>query len=145
MLRNKLIPSTNMRFIHKVLEFEKNHELTGQDSCHIGEWSLIGYPQPGNKVYVFKEKNGKLLQTGETIQYGSLVKIDSIKIFNYYFYKNKIIYDKELFALLDWKSNQHMDFKKNNRYVRVHFGIRDIKETNNLLHDINSNYYIIQK
>ena len=55
MLRNQAL-STNMAFRRKVLEFNTNPELTGQETCHIGEWSLIGLPQPGNKVYVFKEK-----------------------------------------------------------------------------------------
>ena len=44
-----------------------------------------------------------------------------------------------MFALLDWESNQHMDFKKSNRYVSVYSLILlDIKETNKLLYDINS-------
>ena len=54
----------------------------------IEEWVTIGCFQPGNRVFLFKEKNGKLLQTGETIQYGSLVKVDNIKIFYQYFSLN---------------------------------------------------------
>lgn len=102
----------------------------------IEEWVAIGCNQPYNKIFVFKEKNNKLLQTGETIQYGSIVKVDNIKIFHHYFYKGKMIYKKEYFALLSWGSNQHMDFNKNHRYVRAHNILSNIKEHYILLNSI---------
>ena len=91
-----------------------------------------------NRVFLFKEKNGKLLQTGETIQYGSLVKVDNIKIFYQYFYKGKINYKKKFFAELSWESNQHMDFNKSHRYIRAISVLNNIKECNDQIKYINT-------
>ena len=85
----------------------------------INEWVSVGCIQPGNKVFLFKEKNGKLFQTGETIQYGSLVKVNDVTIFIQYFYKGKIKKEQEFFARVSWESNQHIDLNKSDRYIRA--------------------------
>lgn len=148
----------NYEFSNILMNFRKKHILYRDDvretegdgniienyTIPVGLWVAIGCSQPGNRIFVFKEKNDKLLQTGETIQYGSIVKVDNLKIFSDYFYKGKIISKKKIFAQLTWKSNQHLGFNKKNRYIRAASILfkYEIKENNILLDTISkSNLY----
>ena len=127
------------RYYEKVCDFKfKNHSYESSRTVSIEEWVSVGCIQPGNRVFLFKEKNGKLFQTGETIQYGSLVKVNNIEIFNQYFYKGKIINKKELFGRISWETNQHIDFNKSDRYIRANNILNSIKEYNDRLKAINT-------
>jgi hypothetical protein len=128
------------QYYEKIYKFRNNTHTSR--TLPIEEWVSPGSVQPGNRVFLFKEKNGKLFQTGETIQYGSVVKVDNIKIFYQYFYKGKIIHKKKLFSRLSWKSNQHMDFNKSDRYIRANNILNNIKEYNERVKDINTSNII---
>ena len=129
------------RYYKKLCDFKFNTSSVSFRTVTIEEWVSVGCIQPGNKVFLFKEKNGKLFQTGETIQYGSLVKVNNVTIFNQYFYKGKIINEKELFGRIDWETNQHIDLNKSDRYIRANSILNSVKEYNELIKAINSSRF----
>ena len=136
------------RYYEKVCDFKFNTSPVSFRTVPIDEWVVpidewvsVGCIQPGNKVFLFKEKNGKLFQTGETIQYGSLVKVNDVTIFNQYFYKGKIKKKQEFFARVSWESNQHIDLNKSDRYIRANSILNNIKEYNELITAINSSRF----
>ena len=125
------------RYYEKVCDFKFNTSPVSFITVPIEEWVSVGCIQPGNKVFLFKEKNGKLFQTGETIQYGLLVKVNDVTIFNQYFYKGKIKKKQEFFARVSWESNQHINLNKSDRYIRANSILNNIKEYNELIKAIN--------